>query len=373
MSRIKYLYIDDENGASEVSTLNGFNDTGIIEVIRFQLADFRDFGSLKKELVRAAIENEFDGLMIDLRLDGAGEARTEFNATAMSSELRSISARGEIKSFPIVLCSTEENIKATYNSDKTSHDLFDYKMSKSNPELNWTKISSKLKSLAEGYNWLQSSKRNHNQILGLENLESIDVRIIEKLLNAIVTYDYTHFVIENFFHQTNPLINEKILAARLGVDLKKTPHEVWQVLSQNILSEIKYKGLFYEGWNRWWAAGLVDWFMSISGERLAFLNAEKRIEILKKIPGLETLVSATPLQFCNSSEFWSICEGYKVPIDPLEAFKIQTTADLKPWQENKVISLIAILEREGFIDRGLKANISELERIEFTKKEFGIK
>lgn len=372
MNKTKYLYIDDENGASEISTLNGFNDTGIIEVIRFNLSEFRDFGSLKNELVRASLKNEFDGLIIDLRLDGAGEARTEFNATAMSSELRSISARGEIKSFPIVLCSTEDNIKETYNSDKTSHDLFDYKMSKSNPEPNWTKISCKLKSLAKGYNWLQRSKRTFNEILGLENLQRIDTRIIDKLSNAIVSYDYTHFVIQNFFHQTNPLINEKILAARLGIDLAKTPHEVWEKLSHEILSEIKYKGLFNEGWKRWWADGLVDWFMSISGERLAFLNAEKRVEILKDKTGLETLVCATPLKFCNSSEFWSICEGYKVPIDPLEAYKIHTTADLKPWQENKVISLLAILDREGFVDRGLKPNISELERIEFTKKEIGI-
>jgi len=61
-----------------------------------------------------------------------------------------------------------------------------------------------------------------------------------------------------------------------------------------------------------------------------------------------------------------------VPIDPLEAFKIHTTADLKPWQESKVISLLAILERVGFVDRGLKPHLSELERIEFVKGEIGI-
>lgn len=372
MSKLKYLYIDDENGSSEISTLNGFNDTKIIEVVRFNLSDFRDFGSLKKELERACNNNEFDGLIIDLRLDGTGEDRTEFNATALTSELRSISARGDIRSFPIVICSTEEKIKQTYDSDKTSHDLFDYKLSKSNPEPDWIKISTKLKSLAEGYNWLQGTKRELNEIIGVSKLEIIDERIVEKLLNFSVTYDFTHFVIKNFFHQTHPLINERILAARLGVDLEKTPSEVWKKLSVSILEGVRYTGLFSEGWKRWWADGLVEWFSNISGEKLAFINAEKRVEILKNKTGLQEIVHASPLKFCTSSEFWSICEGYKVPIDPLEAFKIHTTADLKPWQESKVISLLAILEREGFVDRGLKPHHSEMERIEFVKKELGL-
>lgn len=372
MSKPRYLYIDDENGSSEISTLNGFNDTDIIEVERFNLSEFKEFGDLKKEIIRASNNNEFDGLIVDLRLDGTGEDRTEFNATAITSELRSISARGDIKSFPIVLCSTEEKIKQTYDSDKTSHDLFDYKLSKSNPAPNWLKIANKLISLSNGYNWLQSTKRESNEILGIEKIEVIDERILEKLINFSVTYDYTHFIIKNFFHQTNPLINERILAARLGVDIQKTPNKVWEELSLSILGSVKYQGLFGDGWNRWWADELVEWFSSISGERLAFLNAEKRVEILNKKFGLKEIVHASPLKFCNSSEFWSICEGYKVPIDPLEAFKIHTTADLKPWQESKVISLFAILEREGFVDRGLKPHISEMERIKFTKLEMGI-
>lgn len=372
MSKPRYLYIDDENGNSEISTLNGFNDTKIVAVERFNLSAFRDFGKLKIELERASKNNEFDGLIIDLRLDGAGEDRTDFNATAITSQLRSSAASLDIRSFPIVLCSTEEKIKQTYDSDRTSHDLFDYKLSKSNPEPDWIKISTKLKSLADGYNWIQAAKREPAEIIGISKLEVIDERITQKLFGFSVTYDFTHFVIKNFFHQTNPLISERILAARLGVDLVKTPPKVWESLSLSILDTVRYKGLFAEGWKRWWANDLVDWFKSISGENLAFLNAKSRIDILSKALGLEGLAIAEPIKFCASSEFWSICEGYKVPIDPLEGFKIHTTADLKPWQESKVISLLAILEREGFVDRGIKPHLSELERIEFIKKELGL-
>lgn len=372
MCKPKYLYIDDENGNSEESTINGFNDTDLIGVARFDLNEFREFGTLKNELLRLSKDNQFDGLIIDLRLDGTGANRTEFNAFAITSELRSVCARKELHSFPIVLCSTEENIKNTYNVDRTSHDLFDYKLSKTNTAPDWAKISTKLKSLANGYKWLQVEKRLPNEILGLSDLKLVDDRIIPKLSDLTVPYDYTHFVIKDFFHQTNPLINERVLAARLGIDMEKTPKKVWEKLSLEILKDVKYEGLFAEGWKRWWANELNDWFNQFSNEKLAFLNAEHRVFFLKNKYELDELVVAKPIKYCVSSEFWSICESYKRPIDPLEAFKISTTTDLKSWQENKVISLDAILERVG-LDKGLKPHQSELERLEFIKEELEIK
>lgn len=370
MEKVKYLYIDDENGTPEISTLNGFNDLKIIEVERFPLSDFREFSNLKIELIRRIKEHSFDGLILDLRLDGSGSDRTEFNATALTSELRSVAARGEILSFPIVLCSTESNIKQTYDTDKTSHDLFDYKINKSNEKPDWEKMSQKLDSLAKGYNWLQLQARTKEDIFGI-NIKNLDERVVERIDNFSVSYDYTHFVVKHFFHQTNPLINEKILAARLGIDLTRTPVELWYILKNEILSNIKYKGIFSDGWQRWWADGLVTWFEEISGENLAFINAEKRIEILMNKYSLAGLVAAQPLKFCNSTEFWSICEAYKVPIDPLEAFRIFTTVDIKPWEEYKYISLLAILERVG-VERGLKPHSSEVENIEYTKELLGI-
>jgi hypothetical protein len=368
---MKFLYIDDENGTPEISTLNGFNDLKIIDVERFPLSEFREFSSLKIELIKRISNNSFDGLILDLRLDGTGSDRTEFNATAITSELRSVAARGEIVSFPIVLCSTESNIKQTYDTDKTSHDLFDYKINKSNENPEWTKMSYKLASLANGYKWLQSQKQANEDIFDFKDSSNLDERIIEKIDDFLVPYDYAHFVVKHFFHQTNPLINEKILASRLGVDIQKTPQDVWNQLKNEILKKIKFNGLFSDGWNRWWANDLISWFEEISGENLAFINAEKRVKILIEKFALNELVVAQPLKFCSSTEFWSICEAYKVPIDPLEAFRIFTTVDIKPWEEYKYISLLAILERIG-IERGLKPHISEIEKIEYTKELLGI-
>ena len=60
MSKPKYLYIDDESGASEKSAINVFNDLGIIEVELFKLSDFREFGKLRNELVDRRRRQTFD-------------------------------------------------------------------------------------------------------------------------------------------------------------------------------------------------------------------------------------------------------------------------------------------------------------------------
>jgi hypothetical protein len=169
------------------------------------------------------------------------------------------------------------------------------------------------------------------------------------------------------------LVGERILASRLGVDLKKTPSKSWESLSQDVFGSAKYNGIFSDGWERWWAIIIDETFTGISNQRLTYLKAEERIDILKEKTGISDLVAATPLKFCNSTEFWTICEAYKTPLDPLEGYKVVLNTDLKPWQESKYISLLAILEREGLADRGLKPHPSETERIELTLEELGIK
>ncbi len=134
----------------------------------------------------------------------------------------------------------------------------------------------------------------------------------------------------------------------------------------NFFNSAKYNGIFNDGWDRWWADLIIAKFKELTNKKLSFLTAEERVSLLKTHTGIQVKI-AKPLKFCNSSEFWTICEGYKMPLDPLEGFKIQPSKELKSWQESKYLSLKAILERLG-IDKGLKPHFSELERIEEIKK-----
>jgi hypothetical protein len=365
MSKPKYLYIDDENDSSIKSTVSGFNDLGIIEV---EILQCKKFEELRSDIVALRKDNKFDGLIIDLRLDGGGENSVNYNATSITQELRSTTARGDIKPFPIVLCSTEPKIRETYDADKSSHDLFDYKFEKSiKPDSQ--KFSQKLAALAEGYNWLNNDKRKLADIFGRADLKSLDPRILERFLSVetnLVIYDFAHFVVKNLFHHTNPLVKDRIVAARLGIDMELSG-ENWIKLMNTTFEPAKYKGLFANGWHRWWADSILTIFKELTDKKLSFLSADERVSLLIENTGITGLVAAKPLLHCKSTEFWTICEGHKKPLDPLEGFKIFSSSEPKPWQESKYLSLDAILERIG-VEKGLRPHPLELSRIETLKQ-----
>jgi len=360
----KYLYIDDENPDALRSIINGFNDVGEIEVELVDLEKLRDFESLKTYISK----QKHDGLIIDLRLDGEGENRLNFPATTFAQDIRTLAASNLILPFPLVLCSTSPKMRATYDVDKTSHDLFDYKFEKSlTPD--WIKFSTKLKSLSKSYKWLNDESRNLEEILVRKDIKQLDSRIFEKLLDDEQVYkanDIAQFVIKELFHHPGILIKERILAARLGVDIEASFDE-WSRFKIDFASDCKYNGVLSDGWERWWHDKINTKFQVMSnGRRLQNLNANQRVEILNEV-GYH-LLPAKPIEpNCKSTEFWTICEYYKAPLDPIEGFKIFESTELKPWQESKYLSFSAELERKGR-DKGLRPHPSELQRISDLKE-----
>ena len=366
MSKPKYIYIDDENDGSITSLINGFNDTNLIEVHQLSIEKGLNFSVLESSIKNKIRNEHYDGLLIDLRLDGEGPNQLQYSAISISSELRVICARGELKSFPIILCSTLDKIKETYKSDKTSHDLFDYTFRKSeNPD--YERFSRKLKALAEGYKGLPFNANSLVEILKRSDLKNLDQRIFDRFYNQdiIVPYDFAHFTVKTLFHSTNPLIKETILAARLGVNIEASGQRWIELLSK--FDDCKFDGVFSSGWNRWWADLLSIKLKEISGKNFSFLRAEERVDILNKVFGIEGIIAAKPIELSTSTEFWTICEATKCPLDPLEGFKVKLSHELKVWQEPKYISLYAILERLG-AEKGIEPHYSEIERIEEYKR-----
>lgn len=360
MSKPLYLYIDDERDNSVDAIIEGFNDSGLIEVKLFSGGEDKTFDEIKKLLK----EEKFQGLIIDLKLDGDGPERVNFKAPTLAQDLRTSAATGLIPSFPLILCSTEPKMRATYSVDKSSHDLFDYKFLKG-ADPNWKKFSFKLNSLANGYSWLGESIRAVEDILQRSELLNLDSRIIEHISdkeNIPTSHDLSHFVIKQLFNHPGVLIKERTLAARLGIDIDASGED-WQRLLQQ-LEVAKYKGLYSDGWVRWWSDLINDFFKKISeGRRLPLLNAKERVEIISNHFNLKALIHASPLPFCKSSKFWTICEGHKKPLDPLEGYRIFETGDLKPWQEPKYISFDAAVKRIDRATKGLRPHPSEEERI----------
>lgn len=382
MSNLKYWYIDDENGFPEETTVRMFQHHEV-NVELFSLKDRRDFGTLKKDIIKLTKEEDFGGLILDLYLDGAGDYSTEFNATALAQELRSIAARGDTPIYPIVLTSSVAKMKETYNNDKTSHDLFDYKIYKNSE--NWDKRGLKLNSLAEEYkaiNVLISSKGKADSLNNLNSfIESLfdrkvddirNTRLREKLLELASQNDkhfIANFIIKQMFHFSNPLINKRILFAKLGLfyDEVSLPD---RIEIYELFKGAKYSGVFSKGWERWWEDDISEIIKEQFNLKFGFIPASKRVEALNN--KLNTnLVSANVIEHCFSDEYSVICEATKRPLDHLEGFKIQVSHDYLPWQTYKYMSLYEVLNRSS--RSTIKPHPSELDRIKRIKKDTELK
>lgn len=367
MNKPIFIYLDDESDESVEAAIAGFNDQGLIEVKPLNLIENMTFDDVKERL----LAQEFDGIIMDLKLDGNTPNRLKFRAPTLAQDLRTYAATEIPKlSVPYVLCSTEKKMKATYDIDKTSHDLFDYKFLKE-VESNWYKMSIKLSSLAGGYKLLQSEEFKLDSIFGRADLNNLDPRIIDKFYDpsSLRPHDYAQFIIKELFHHPGPLLNERLLAARLGIDLERS-EAAWCKVKDEMFAGAKYTGIFSDGWDRWWADVVINIFKQSTEKRLATLNARERVEELKAVMKLDDLLPADPISpYCVSNKFWAICELTKKPLDPLEGFKVQESNVLKPWQDAKYLSFEAVASREGE-SKGLRPQASEMPRIQIVKEEF---
>ena len=364
MNKASYIYIDDFADSSVMAIKDGLGDTETINVDFFQVSEFKNMisefeGRYKK----------YDGVILDLRLDGNTEIDVKFTASGLAQELRNRSAANEgIKDVPIILCSTDKKIREYYNRDHTSHDLFDYRFVK-DASPNWEKIASKLQSLANGYEEIKKCKGNLNDILG-RDINPIDSRVLGKFIDKdsdFPIHEYSQHFLKEVIRKPGPLIQKKLFAARLGIDIENSSD--WSNLLDKFFSDEKYKGVFSDSWDRWWMDLIQIKFKSLTGKRLASLNAEQKVQFLILATKLKYLVAAKPIQKSVSTNFWTICEHFKKPLDPLEGFKIHYTKEPKPWQDQMYLSFEAASERLGLKD-GLKVHSDEIERLELAKQAY---
>lgn len=282
------------------------------------------------------------------------------NAPTIASTLRSLTAVEEFKERPLVLMSNQDNIVNSYRKDYTSHDLFDYAITKQNATKVCTdKFISKCISFIEAYKKIAEVKFELTSIL------QIDKKLIHSKLNFYLNennksvYEYSRFIFEHLIRCSGMLIGEDILSARLGVSKES---KEWDKL-QTHLAKFKYTGIFSSVYNRWWMASIDTWWQENIEEKLSLrnYNAEERVEKLKAKLDLDL----KPVISSNknlSTNYWTICQQTKLPLDPFDGIEL-LEEEFKPWQDKDYISIDGYLED---IEKYSKI-VSDLDRAEMRK------
>ncbi len=305
------------------------------------------------EEIRQIGKLKLDGLLLDLRLDRAADEdgrRVNYRALSLAQELRTRMTESEITPFPIVLWSVDDNFKISYDKDETSHDLFDRQYYKASITNNKMSVATEMLALSDGYktiNKLKSTtvKSIYSRIIDLPDaFDILDPRIAGDIAEnrSYPAHVFARSVLRHLILGSGPLVDERVLAARLGIDVEKSAD--WSKLKSKFAGPAAYTGVFSAAWPRWWMFKLNSaWNRIHPNAALQRLEANERVQILKKALKLPQLIAATPLIDGYDSRFWYVCKLLQAPISPADA--VQLSVDRREWQDGIYASLKAILER----------------------------
>lgn len=296
--------------------------------------------------------NEFDGLLLDWQLQGEKpDSNKGYDAEALAQQIRRLASEGKItKDFPIILCSAARNYPDVYQRDHTGHDLFDLAFSKSvfSEDERVGQIRNRFIALAKDYKKLNNLdfRTNIKTLLAIEDESFLDGRFIESVMSRLdegkgIPHEISRFIIDELLHKSGELISEGILAVRLGVDLSKSG-EHWARLTER-LSHIKYRGLFSDGWNRWWSAQIGAWWKNqFTPNSLRRSSAKTKVDLLNN----KFELSLKPIEPSSdkhvSTFFWTKCAETGIPIDTSDGLLLSGQENFYPWQDKQYVSIEAV-------------------------------
>ena len=364
----KIIYIDDETTERSQAYADGLESMGLVEILVVTPTKFEE---LITELITK--QDTFDALIIDLKLDGnqSGERTATYTAPSLASGIRSkcFSEAGFKNEFPIFLISSSDNLKKYYDPDSSSHDLFDSTFTKASVSELGIQYERLMSSFIDAYKTISVGKTNFERILNIKTISEIDDRIFtSKFLNGenISSSEISKFIFDEIIMKSGILIDEDILAARLGINRYKS--ENWRDLLKQLIGT-KYTGVFSSSSDRWWAKDVIKWWDTTFDDiTLIRLNASERLTLIKEKFSFEKLIEARQIPKTTSTKFWTICQGNNLPLDPKDGFLIDGN-QIYPWQDKRYLSLESLLERDAK-DKGLTIHPSEIERFQDLKKEY---
>ncbi|WP_133473827.1 hypothetical protein [Sediminibacterium goheungense] len=372
--KITYLYLDDNDKVTRDGDVELFNTISKDVEIK------TDYPSSWKQRSKSIFTdlNHYDGIIIDWELTNQSQAAKEgsheaedvdFSAESLAEHLRVNAAKKNVKDIPIIICSADKNkaFSNLKNRELTRRDIFDLTYIKNDLFVKHVSESERqLFNLAIVYKLLQQSAFDVKAALDLsaDELDFLDIRFLdtlEKISTTNTTHDLVYFLLQEFLLPEGLLINEQIVAARLGVDIEKSG-DSWNKIKEVLVEEqICYKGLLSIGWSTYWSFKLVKWWNAISDKDLRTTSASTRVQVLNEKYGT-TLIPAEKIKFCSSDEFWTVCKGTRRPLDPINGFIIGDYTS-NPWLEVEYVSAYAELEKED----PNAWRISAIERVRFEK------
>lgn len=289
------------------------------------------------EAALASGHMDVDGVLMDVDL--SNETGMRNTGPGMAQNIRVAQQRQEIRSFPVIRFSYRARVLQSIGRDSSSDDVFDLKIEKDgigDPSKRGT-VQQKLLGVSEVYGTAQR-QIEVPVLLGLDRA-AWDLWGHASFEADIARTDRPYQAagrIVRFLAHSGPLIDEDLLAIRLGVARQASPD--WDHLKDE-LAALRYTGVASDYFPRWWARGLESWWteQGMGNGPLAGCSLDERQTLLLgKFPRLGKL--AMP-EFSLGDRPWRSClltfedRGEIVPIDPARAVRVAPRDPLPAWMD----------------------------------------
>ena len=210
------------------------------------------------------------GVLIDVELSAAtGEHGT---GLGIAQDIRGKQKAREIADYPIIRFARPEPVAAIISGDPSSDDLFDLQIQKHDVVSNCRAVQRRLNGVKRVYDQLASLASVDDEaltvLLGLNPQQreewshpALHTRLADGRQFAVHVAAGTFM--RGFLNSPGLLIGEVLLAVRLGLD-REGSGDAWHQLLEK-LTNFKFDGTAHEEFERWWARGLEDWWLGLSG------------------------------------------------------------------------------------------------------------
>ena len=317
----KGVFIDDDSVQQDV--LSALLSQGGIDFSARVVPSKISF--VKSEILRL----EPDIIVMDYRLDDTKKPEwdSDFRAGGLAQVLRETFVDTSELDAPIILLSTEANIKNLFAPDRTSHDLFDLWYLKSvlqGPEIGRQQMLEELNSVILAYRRIKELRDPAGaaelvrSLLGLEEHEFEEVQsdgLKPMLLDSEGKPELPHviarYVLHSVVKRAGILLSELDIRARLGVS-EVDDAGYRQLKDAANFGALEYQGIFHDGWPRYWRHRFDRWLVREFTKPFGSLTGEERVAALNARFGLN-IEAAKSRWSGSSSEYFAVacrvCSG----------------------------------------------------------------
>lgn len=345
----KYLLIDDEPAAESFAA----KLEGAAPGLKVILVDERQPGAIEQWIRK----NKPNGLLLDLQLTKSKGRSDQFFPTDGPSLAQQFRTKSNVESslrIPIVSLSFGKRRAKLIGGDTTSSDLFDNEILKGDINKYAKDFSRRLIDLSDGYQELRKSwryapsRKTLAKLLGVDvpDLERLDGRLLGDLeaLSKRPIHNIAGFFLLRLLEFSGPLINEKTLAVRLGIDYRKSK-KIWKTIKTKLPKKSRYSGIFSDTYERWWMWQIMNWWQALDDApgSLVMISAAERVSYLKskfKVSRLSEIVRSTE---SPGFRFWHVCVKSGLPVDPAEGYIIADDGRMRPWHDKRYLCRNAAL------------------------------